>query len=80
MNTEQPRYRMVISWSPVDGTYLVALPEWMPYLLNQSAVTHGATYEEAARNGREVLEMLIEEYQANGKPLPAPELGASASL
>ncbi len=79
MSAEQPHYRMVITWSPDDGAYLVALPEWMPYLLNQRAVTHGATYEEAARNGREALEMLIEEYQSAGKPLPAPELGASAN-
>lgn len=79
MNVEQPRYRMVIWWSPADDAYLVTLPEWMPHLLNKDAVTHGATYEEAARNGREVLEMLIAEYQANGRPLPAPELSASAS-
>jgi predicted RNase H-like HicB family nuclease len=45
----------------------------MPYLINRDAVTHGATYEEAARNGREVLEMLIAEYQDTGKPLPDPQ-------
>ncbi len=70
----KPQYSMVITWSPADGVYLVRLPEWMPYLINKDAVTHGATYEEAAKNGREVLEMLIEEYQDAGKPLPDPQL------
>jgi len=70
----KPQYSMVITWSPLDGVYLVRLPEWMPYLINRNAVTHGATYEDAAKNGREVLEMLIAEYQDAGKPLPDPQL------
>lgn len=34
-------------------------------------VTHGASYEEAIYNAQEVLELLIESCQAEGKPLPA---------
>jgi len=35
-------------------------------------VTHGDSYEEAIYNAREVIELLIESCQAEGKPLPAP--------
>jgi predicted RNase H-like HicB family nuclease len=30
------------------------------------------TYEEALKNGQEVLELLMEDYQAQDKPLPKP--------
>ncbi|BAQ61037.1 hypothetical protein GM3708_1443 [Geminocystis sp. NIES-3708] len=33
-------------------------------------ITHGETYEEALKNGQEVLELIIEEYQKDGKTLP----------
>jgi antitoxin HicB len=35
-------------------------------------VTHGDTYEEAAKHGREVLEMLIDLAQQEGHTLPTP--------
>jgi antitoxin HicB len=70
---QPPRYAMHIAWSEKDQAYLVTLPEWMPRLLNDIAVTHGATYEEAARNGQEALELLIEDAQASGQPLPEPQ-------
>ena len=57
---------MVIQWSDEDQLYLVHLPEFSW----QKFVTHGKSYEQAARNGREVLEMLIETFQEEGKPLP----------
>ncbi len=60
-------YSMLIQWSPEDGVFVVTLPEFGPY-----ARTHGSTYEEAARNGQEVLELLVESYQADGQPLPEP--------
>ena len=62
-----PPYSMVIEWSEEDQTFIVSLPEFGPY-----AKTHGPTYEEAVRMGREALESLIERYQADGQPLPAP--------
>lgn len=71
---ERPRYSMHIAWSEKDGAYLVTLPEWMPRLMNNIAVTHGETYEQAAKNGQEVLDMLIEQAQAEGEQLPAPQL------
>ncbi|MGH7170053.1 MAG: type II toxin-antitoxin system HicB family antitoxin [Gemmataceae bacterium] len=63
------RYSMVIRWSEEDLVFVVSLPEFGDY-----AQTHGCTYEEAARNGCEVLELLVESFQAEGRPLPAPQL------
>jgi predicted RNase H-like HicB family nuclease len=65
-NTDKPRYSMLIQWSEQDNKYLVSLPEWKDHV--QKFVTHGNTYEEAAKQGREVLEMLIE----NAEILPEP--------
>ncbi len=63
------KYSMLIEWSGEDNLYIVSLPEWGPY-----AKTHGATYEDAARAGHEVLEMLVENRKAEGRPLPAPHI------
>ncbi|NER33538.1 MAG: type II toxin-antitoxin system HicB family antitoxin [Oscillatoria sp. SIO1A7] len=60
-------YSVVIQWSDEDQKYILSLPEFDPY-----ARTHGATYEEALQNGREVLQLLIKDYQARGKDLPQP--------
>jgi antitoxin HicB len=65
------QYSMVIRWSPEDQAYLVELPEFTNV---QRFVTHGATYAEAAERGQEVIEMLIEINQADGKPLPQPNV------
>ena len=67
------KYSMLIEWSEEDGVFVVSLLEWGPY-----AGTHGATYEEAAEAGREVLEMLIENRKAEGRPLPEPRPLVSA--
>jgi predicted RNase H-like HicB family nuclease len=61
------RYSMLIQWSEEDQVFVVSLPEFGPY-----SKTHGTTYEEAAKNGREVLEALIDSYQAEGRDLPEP--------
>ncbi len=48
-----------------DAVYVVSLPEW-----GSGARTHGASYEEAVRNGREVLAMLIEYALEHNQALP----------
>ncbi len=63
------RYTMVIKWSDEDDLYLVHLPEF-PW---QEFVTHGRTYQEAAQNGQEALDGLIEVMQDNDRPLPEPK-------
>ncbi|MFB2972543.1 type II toxin-antitoxin system HicB family antitoxin [Aerosakkonema sp. BLCC-F183] len=62
-------YTIVIQWSNEDGCYLVHLPEFT----TQQFHTHGDTYQEALSNAQEVLELLVEEYQQDGKPLPEPK-------
>ena len=61
------QYTILIQWSEEDQKYLVSLPEFGPY-----AHTHGDSYEEALKNAQEVLELLIEDYQARNKQLPQP--------
>jgi len=56
-------------WSEEDRAYLVSLPE----LYGEGRfATHGDTYEEALKNGLEVMEMLVETIAAEGKPVPEP--------
>ncbi len=62
------RYSVLIQWSDEDQKYVVSLPEFGPY-----AHTHGDTYEEALKNAQEVLELLIETYQEQGRELPQPK-------
>ena len=57
-------YSMLIQWSDEDEAYVVTLPEFPTWH------THRATYEAAARNGEEVLRLVIEDYQKRGAPLP----------
>ena len=66
-----PHYSMVIQWSEEDQAFLVTLPEFKEVY---QPCTHGSTYEEAAKNGGEVLELLIETFQAEGRSLPEPAL------
>jgi len=61
------QYSILIQWSEEDRKYVVSLPEFGPY-----AHTHGETYAEALKNGEEVIELLIEEYQSLGRDLPKP--------
>jgi antitoxin HicB len=69
---KQPRYTMVIQWSDEDQCYVVSLPEWRPHAYTGA---HGSTYEEAAKSGREVLELLMEpEPDQPPATLPEPKL------
>jgi predicted RNase H-like HicB family nuclease len=74
---ERPHYSMVIEWDPRDSIYVVSFPEWAA--ADVSAHIHGATYEEAAAKGRDLLEFLIQSAQAEGESLPIPRTFASAS-
>ena len=57
---------MLIQWSKEDEAYVVSFPEF------PSSHTHGATYEEAARNGLKMLDLLTQTYENEGRPLPEP--------
>jgi predicted RNase H-like HicB family nuclease len=53
-----------------DRLFLVHLPEFPC----QEFHTHGKTYEEAAKNGREVIETFVEMLIEENKPLPKPRI------
>ena len=63
-----PKYSLVIRWSEEDQCYIAWVPEF-----GTGTKTHGATYEEAARMGQELIELLVE---PDGSPnrLPDPWL------
>ena len=60
-------YTITIQWSQEDNCFVVFLPEFKNEM---QPITHGKTYEEALKNAKEVLELIVEEYQEDGKPLP----------
>lgn len=60
-------YSIIIQWSDEDKCFVVSLPEW-----GEFCHTHGDTYEEALKNAKEVLEMLIESSLEEGEALPEP--------
>lgn len=59
-------YSMVIQWSDADQVYVATFPEF------GGCRTHGKTYGKAAKNGQEVLELLVESAKEDGQPLPPP--------
>lgn len=68
MNEQYTHYSMVIQWSVPDEAYIVTVPE-LP-----GCKTHGDTYEEAVKNGQEVIELWIDALKASGKAVPAPRV------
>lgn len=64
------KYIIVIQWSDEDQCYVVLLLEFEDVM---QPCTHGDSYEEALKNAREVLELLIETTLEEGKPLPEPK-------
>lgn len=65
-------YSMLAQWSDDDDAYLVTLPEWEDRVFNP--VTHGETYEEAIKSGREALEALVASARKHNETLPQPHL------
>lgn len=63
------KYQMLIQWSEDDACYVVSLPDFPD--LNQPC-TDGATYQEAAIKGHELIESLFLWYEQEGKDLPRP--------
>ena len=65
---------MLIEWSEEDQVYVVTLPEF------GGPKTHGQTYEQAAKHGREVLELLIETALEQNEKLPQPATFSEGAL
>ena len=70
---EALRYSILIAWSDEDLAYVVSFPEWGPLLH-----THGATYEEALHNAKELLAALVTLAHERGEALPVPRAFAHA--
>ena len=59
-------YSMVLEWDPADRIYVVSVPE-LP-----GCRTHGTTYEEAARKGRDAIISWIDANRHWGRAIPSP--------
>ena len=66
------KYRMLIQWSDEDQCYVVFFPDFEG-LVNQPC-TDGVTLEEAARNGQDCLETILDYLQSKSTPLPIPQV------
>jgi predicted RNase H-like HicB family nuclease len=59
-------YSMVILWSNEDKAFIVTVPE-LP-----GCRTHGETYEEAVKQGKDAIESWIMVAEELGRPVPPP--------
>lgn len=66
----KPQYSMVIEWSGEDQAYVVSIPEFSGRVM--MPCSEGATYEEAARAGQEVVETFLDLWRQKGEPIPPP--------
>ena len=66
----KPQYSILIQWSPEDSCYVVYVPDFEAHF--RQPCTHGETYEEAARQGKDVIESMTSWLQEEGKSLPEP--------
>ena len=64
---EARRYSLLIQWSDEDDAYVVSVPELPGFH------THGATHEEAVRNGEEAVALWLAGLRADGLPVPGPQ-------
>jgi predicted RNase H-like HicB family nuclease len=62
----QFHYSMIIQWDSRDNIFVVRVPE-LP-----GCVTHGNTYEEAVKQGKDAIESWISSAIADSEPIPAP--------
>lgn len=68
----KPQYSMLIQWSSEDNCYVVYTPDFTDRFMQPC--THGDTYEEAARHGKEVIESMIGWLENDDEPLPTPKV------
>lgn len=72
-NEHHKHYSMVIEWSDEDQTYIVTVPEL------SGCQTHGATYEEATRQGQDAIDSWIDAQLARGRSIPPPRIYSGAA-
>lgn len=67
---KEPHYSMIIQWDEDDKIFVVSVPE-LP-----GCMTHGQTYEEAARQGKEAIEGWLQVAHDLGWRIPQPRVAA----
>lgn len=67
---KEPHYSMIIQWDEDDEIFVVSVPE-LP-----GCMTHGQTYEEAARQGKEAIEGWLQVARDLGWRIPQPRVAA----
>jgi predicted RNase H-like HicB family nuclease len=63
-------YSMVIQWDEDDKIFIVNVPE-LP-----GCLTHGKTYEEAVKQGKEAIEGWLNVAKDLHWPIPSPQVAA----
>jgi len=65
-------YSMLLRWDPRDDIFVVTVPE-LP-----GCMTHGATYKEAVKRGKEAIESWIDANRQDGRSIPPPQIFVDA--
>ena len=60
------KYEVIIYWSDADNVFVAEVPD-LP-----GCMTHGSTYEEAARNVQEAMAGWLKSWADLGRPVPQP--------
>lgn len=61
------RYEVIIYWSEEDNAYIAEVPE-LP-----GCMADGATYEEALKNVKVIIDEWIETAKSMGREIPTPK-------
>ena len=73
MSKDYPHYSMTVEWDPEERIFVVTVPGLT------GCQTHGRTYEEAVRQGRDAIESWVDVAREDGEPIPEPRVYAAAS-
>jgi predicted RNase H-like HicB family nuclease len=65
--TSIPHYSMIIRWDSRSNIFVVSVPELL------GCMTHGKTYEEAVKQGKDAIESWVMAALANNEALPSPQ-------
>jgi antitoxin HicB len=67
---------MLIQWSDEDACYVVFFPDFDGLIAQPCS--DGMTFEEAARNGQDCLETILDYLQSKSIQSPTPQIYAAA--
>ncbi len=64
MERQVPKYAMTIEWSSAGSAFIVTIPGF------PDCRTHGESYEDAARNGQEIIELVVAGLIEDAQKIP----------